>query len=101
MSSPEEQALHDQELRIERMAMGREATALMGILRPYVDDRLEILTRKMAAEYRNRTADYPVLLGCAAQIAGLLDIISDLETTANRGHTSAAKELGSHAPNQH
>lgn len=90
MSSPEE----DQEQRLERMAAGREANALLGILRPYIDDRLSILVQKLAAEYRNRTAEYPVLLGTAAQIAGLLDLLSDLESTSNRGNISAAKELG-------
>lgn len=73
MNSPEE----DQEQRLERMAAGREANALLGILRPYIDDRLSILVQKLAAEYRNRTAEYPVLLGTAAQIAGLLDLLSE------------------------
>lgn len=91
MSSPEE--AEAQEDRLERIQAGREATALIGLLKPYMDDRVALLVHKMATHYRNGTAEYPVLLGTAAQISGILDILSDLDTTRNRGTTSAAQEM--------
>lgn len=98
MSSPEEIAAEAQEDRLERIQAGREATALIGLLKPYMDERVAILVHKMASHYRQGTADFPTLLGAAAQISGILDILSDLDTTRNRGTTSASQELGN-APN--
>lgn len=76
------------------MAAGRAAAALVGLLSPYVQERVGILVQRMASDYRNGTYEYPRLLGSAAQIAGLLDILSDLDSTIKRGHISAEKELG-------
>lgn len=91
MSSPEDQEA--QEDRLERMQAGREATALTGLLKPYMDDRVDLIVHRMVSLYRQGTADYPALLGAAAQISCIMDILSDLDTTRNRGNVSAAKEL--------
>lgn len=91
MSSPEEDDA--QEDRLERIQAGREATALIGLLKPYMDDRVALLVHQMVSRYRQGTADYSTLLGTAAQITCIMDILSDLDTTRNRGTTSASQEL--------
>lgn len=88
MTSPDEQ--HH---RLDMIADGREAVALMGILRPYVDGRIHNLVHALASTYRNGTADFPVLLGIAAQVSCMMDLLSDLDTRARRGDIAAMKEM--------
>ena len=88
MSTPDIQ--HD---RLETMAEGREAVALMGIIRPYIDNRIHLLVHQMSALYRNGTADFPHLLGIAAQVTCMMDLLSDLDSRARRGDVAAQKEL--------
>lgn len=85
--------LEEQQMRLDAMQDGREAVAMMGLIRPYVDTRIHHLVHQLAARYRSGQADLPALLGIAAQISGLMDLLSDLDTIARRGDIAATKEL--------
>lgn len=87
-----------QDARLDQMQAGREANAIAGMLGRYIDDRIAVTMTRMAGLYRAGQADFPTLLGHTAQIACLLDIISDLQNRARRGSVAAEKELGN-APN--
>lgn len=91
MSSPEEDEA--QEDRLERIQAGREAVALTGLLKPYMDNRVDLIVHMMVSHYRSGTANLNNLLGAAAQISCIMDILSDLDTTRNRGDISARQEL--------
>lgn len=82
-----------QEHRLALMAEGREAIAMMGLLRPYVDSKMMNLVHGIVAAYRSNRADLPLLLGVAAQMACLMDLLSDLDSRARRGDVAAQKEL--------
>lgn len=84
---------NEQERRIEAIAGGREAVAMMGVLRPYIDSRVTNLVHLMAASYRAKTADFPYLLGIAAQVTCLMDLLSDLDNRAKRGDIAMQKEM--------
>jgi hypothetical protein len=88
MSTPEQQ-----DKRIELIADGREAIAMMGIIQPYVDGRILNLVQLMAAHYRKGTATHDVLLGSAAQITCLMDLLSDLDNRARRGDIAMQQEM--------
>lgn len=83
----------EQHHRLEVIAEGREAVALMGALRPYIDSRVMHLVHLMAARYRAGTAEFPFLLGAAAQITCMMDLLSDLDNRARRGDIAMTKEM--------
>lgn len=83
----------DQHRRLELIAEGREAVAMIGVLRPYVDGRVLNLVHQLANRYRQGTADFPFLLGAAAQVTCLMDLLSDLDNRARRGDIAAMKEM--------
>lgn len=89
--------MNSSDLQHDRLALiqqGRESVALMGILTPYIDDHVNKLVHRMAAAYRSGTADFPLLLGIAAQVSGLMDLLSTLDSRARQGDVAAMKELG-------
>lgn len=77
-------------LEIQR---GREAVALMGLIRPYIDERVHSLVHQMASRYRSGAADFPLLLGYTAQITCLMDLLSDLDNRSRRGDSAMKKEM--------
>lgn len=88
MSSPDQQ-----DKRIEAITRGREAIAMMGMIQPYVDSRILNLVQSMAAHYRKGSASHDVLLGAAAQITCLMDLLSDLDNRARRGDVAMQQEM--------
>jgi hypothetical protein len=82
-----------QQRRLELIAGGREATAMMGVLRPYIDHRVQLLIHKMAGMYRSNTCEFPNLIGIAAQITCLMDMLSDLDSRARQGDQAMREEL--------
>lgn len=66
---------------------------MMGILRPYIDHRVQNLVLRLASAYRDSNAEYPVLLGVAAQISCLMDLLSDLDNRARRGDIAMQQEI--------
>ena len=92
----------DQEGRLEAIQHGREASAVKGLIHPYIDNRISGLVMRMAVAYRSNQANHDLLLGTVAQIAGFMDLLSDLESHALRGEVAANKEMnnGSQIPGQ-
>jgi hypothetical protein len=83
----------EQDERMQRMAVGRQAAAIHGLLRPFLDHRMQTIISLMAANYRNGNADYPFLLGSAAQLTLCLDLLAELERRVSRGNAAAKEEL--------
>lgn len=85
--------MSEQDDRLLAVQRGREAVVLMGMLRPYIDGRVHDLVHQMVARYRQGTADLPSLLGIAAQVTCLVDLLSDLDNRAKRGDNAMKKEI--------
>jgi hypothetical protein len=88
-----------QDIRLQAMQAGREAGLVASVVRPYIDSRLEILVSRMASAYRSQKADYPTLLGIAAQVTFCLDMLSDLESRMRKGSAAAEEEIGASKSN--
>jgi hypothetical protein len=87
-------SLDQQQRNLEKIQDGREAVALAGILRPYIDNRIALIVHETVSRYRQGMADYPFLLGNAAKITALMDTLSDLENKTRLGDIATAKEMG-------
>jgi hypothetical protein len=75
------------------MAEGRQAAAIYGFLKPFLDEKMGRIISLTASAYRNGNADYPFLLGSAAQLTLCLDLLGDLERRVDRGDAAAKEEM--------
>ena len=89
MTSP-----NQQHHNLEQIRDGREAVALAGILDPYIQERIALITHETISRYRAGTASHDFLLGNAAKLTCLADLLSDLDTRVRRGDVAAHKEMG-------
>lgn len=80
------------------MQEGRTAAMVAGIIRPYIDQKIQMLVINMAQLYRSRQAEFPALLGIAAQMALCMDMLSDLESKVRRGNQAAKEEVNAQKP---
>jgi hypothetical protein len=82
-----------QEMRFQAMSQGRSASLVAGYVKPYLDERMTQLVARMASLYRSRQADFPTLLGIAAQVTFCLDMISDLDSKRRKGDQAVREEM--------
>jgi hypothetical protein len=84
----------DHDVNLEKITRGREANALAGLLRSYIDERITLSVHQMAVAYRNKEATHDFLLGKTAEIACMLNMQSDLDGRIRLGAKAAEKEMG-------
>ena len=89
MTSPDQQHRN-----LETIQDGRNATIVAGVVRPYIDERIYLLMHNMAGMYRSKQLNHDILVGTAAQMSCLLDMLSDLDSKARQGDIAANKEIG-------
>ena len=82
-----------QEARMKKMAEGRQSAVLLGLLGPYLNNKVSEIVSGIAISYRNKTTDYNSLLGSAAQITLCLDIMADLEGHIRQAERATKEEL--------
>lgn len=87
-----------QDLRMQSMQKGREASIIAGLVGPYLNDQISNLVAKMAATYRSGQMDYQTLLGAAAQITFCLDLMSHLESQVRQADHATKEELDGQKP---
>lgn len=80
----------DNEHKIER---GREAAYIESVIRPFIHARTETIVNKMVTSFRGGKTDHDRLVGYAAQITALHDLISDLEGTQRQGIIASDREM--------
>lgn len=84
--------------RINRIAKGREATVVSGILKPMVDEQVTKIVGKMLSQYRAGGITHDQLLGWCAEISALDQLMRDLERIHKQGVAALDQERGgSHA----
>lgn len=83
-----------QKENLEKMERGQEAALMEATIGPYINNRISGIVQRMVASYRSERTEHDRLVGYAAQIAGLFDLISDLENAQRQGHVAAQKEMG-------
>lgn len=85
------------ERNIEAIEAGRQAVAMSGAIRSFVDERMRDHVQGLINMYRAgavRPLDHDQLVGKVAEITALSDLLSDLESVARRGEVAANREFG-------
>lgn len=81
------------ERNLELIEDGRRATIVAGAIKGTVDNKIREHVTLLTAIYRNGKIDHDQLVGKVAEITALLDLMSDLESIAQRGDVAAAREF--------
>lgn len=80
--------------RHELMEEGREATEVASIVLNPINDQIELVVKQLMNHYRTGVMNHDYIIGKLGEIAGLHQLITDLEMKQNRASLAAAKELG-------
>lgn len=79
-----------------KIEKGREAAYIESVIRPFIQAGMEKIVNKMVTSFRGGKTDHDRLVGYAAQMTALQDLLYDLEGTQRQGIIASEKEL-SHA----
>lgn len=82
-----------QERDHEMMERGSQAALVAGYVREVVDELFRDKVTLLIAQYRQGKADFPMLLGTAAELAALEGLMSELENRERRAAAAAEREL--------
>lgn len=86
-----------QRRRHELMEAGREATELAAVIYQPINDQIELIMMQLINHYRQGVMNHDYIIGKLGEVAGLTQLLSDLEMKQNRASLAAEKEL-SNAP---
>jgi len=79
---------------LDAMEDGRNAAVIASIVQPYIKDRIDNCVIALVQDYRGRTLTHDLMLGKIAEMAALMDMISNLDSTQRQGEVAANRELG-------
>lgn len=86
-----------QQRRHELMEAGREAAEVASVVVQPIHDQIGLTVQQMVNHYRQGVMNHDYLVGKLGEIAGLEQLLNDLEMKQNRASLAAEKEL-SNAP---
>lgn len=78
---------------IERIAKGREAAIMAGLLKPLIDRKISEHLIALVTRYRSGDITHDGLVGGIAAISAFMGILSELETIQKQGIAAHAHEV--------
>lgn len=86
--------MRDQEGLLRDMEDGHIAGAIQGVFGEFLQDQARLAVTRLIAAYRNGNTDHDKLVGYAAELACLDNIVNELQSRQARGIAAREKELG-------
>lgn len=79
---------------LKDMEDGHTAGVIHALFNEFLQERARVVVTKLITSYRNGSLDHDRLVGCAAELACIDDIVNELHNKQRRGFTAREKEIG-------
>jgi hypothetical protein len=83
---------HSADKQLDMIAKGRDAVIVAGLMRPFIDLKVEQLIQLAIRDYRNKNLTHDGMIGTIAEISALKGLLTDLERTHKAGVAVMEKE---------
>ena len=79
--------------RIDKIAKGREASLMAGLLKPLIDRKISENVLGLVAQYRSENLHHDLMIGRVAAISTLMGLMSELEAVHKQGLNALEREV--------